>query len=599
MKITRMKAMLVTLTAAITMATSAYAVNATQADYVLTNGKIYTVNEQQPRAKAVAVQGQNIVYVGDNKGAQAFIGDDTTVVDLRGKMLLPGFIDTHNHATLVAGIAIGGHMDTPADGVGDKKKMLAAVAEWVKANPDGPYFTMGGSFEGMVDITRKDIDKIIADKPFVMVAQTGHGGWVNTKALEMVGVVKGKPDPIDNFERDKDGNPTGFVGTAAAVFYLLEALKMIPPEAITANVGLLLEQTASHGITMTAQVAHLHGMEDTMLETIAKLEASGQLPVRINFVASFAQRPRHIEPSLRNIKKFVGTYDSDLFWVDSLKIHGDGDMGGYSTGMLQPFADNPDKGLGIVSFPDQDQLVRFMLDSAKLGVAHIHMHVIGDRTAHQALDAFEQVRKAGYKDMRLSTGHTNLVHKDDRPRFKELNVMADLHAQYAMPLQGYKDRLGDEIYRERLFPVQTLAKDGVILTIGSDYPAGDENPMRSIAVIITRQDVGAGDEVLPPATEALTIEQAIQAYTLNGAIMLGKEDILGSLEVGKRADLVVIDRDLLQSTPEQIAEARVLSTMMNGKVVFNDAVGWGDRKFEQFEAYEGTDFCQCHDEHDE
>ncbi len=566
------------------------------ADYVLTNGKVYTVDHEQPWAQAVAVKGTDIVYVGDDEGAGKFIGNDTTVTDLGGKMLLPGFIDTHNHSTLVAGIAVGGHIDTPVDGVGDKRKMLTAAAKWVEANPDGPYFTMGGSFEGMVDITREDIDRIIADKPFFMIAQTGHGGWANTKALEMAGVIKGKPDPIDNFERDKDGTPTGFVGTAAAVFYLIEELKMIPQEAITANAGLLLEATASHGVTTAAQVGHLHGMEDTMMEAMAKLEASGQMPVRISFVASFAQRARHIEPSLRNIKKFVGTYDSDLFWVDSLKIHGDGDAGGYSAGLLQSYADNPDKGWGIVSFPDTDQLVRFLRDSADLGVKHIHMHAIGGRTVRQALDAFEQLRQAGYTDLRLSIGHTNLVHKNDRSRFKELNVMADLHAQYATPLDITKSRLGDEVYRERIFPVQTLAKDGVILTIGSDYPAGDENPMRALAVITTRQDVGGSDEVLPPASEALTIEQAIQAYTLNGAIMLGKEDILGSIEVGKRADLVVIDRDLLQSTPEQIADARVLSTMMNGRVVFNDAVGWGERKYERFEDYEGLDFCVSNDE---
>ncbi len=571
---------------------SAAHAGARSADYVLTNGKVYTVNEQQPWAKAVAVKGRDIVYVGDNAGAQSFIGDDTIVADLGGKLMLPGFIDTHNHATLVAGLAVGLHLDTPVDGRGDKKKMVDGVAAWMAANPDGPYVSVGGAFEGLVDIDRKDIDKVIADQPFVMVAQTGHGGWANTKALEMAGVVKGKPDPIDSFEREQDGTPTGFVRSSAAVFYLVETLKLIPPEAIAANAESLLQTMAADGITASLQAGHLHGLEQTMMETIAELERSGRLPSRISYVAHFAQRPRHIEPALANIKKFVGKYDSELFWVDSLKIHGDGDFGGYTVGLLEPYTDNPNMGLGLVSFRDTDQLAQFLRDSVDLGVKHIHMHAIGDRTVRQALDVFERLRQAGYKDLRLSTGHTNMVHPDDLPRFSQLNVMADLHAQYAGP--GYDARIGEKRQRERIFPVQTMARDGVRLSIGSDFPAGVQNPFRSVAVIISRRYVGDADEVLPPASEALTIEQAIQAYTLNGAYLLGKEDLLGSIEVGKRADLIVVDRNILELSPEEIQKARVLSTMMNGKVVFNDAVGWEDPAAELVEAFEGFDFCESH-----
>ncbi len=562
------------------------------ADYVLTNGKVYTVNDGQPWAEAVAISGSDITYVGNNAGAQAFIGDDTVVADLGGKMMLPGFIDTHSHSALVSAISSGLMMDTPPDGMGDKDKMLRAVADWVEANPEGPFFSFGGAFEGLVDISRQDIDKIIADRPFLMIAASGHGGWANSKALEMVGVVKGKPDPIDHFGREQDGTPDGYVGSAAAVFYMVGNLGLIQEERVIANLGDILATSATYGVTAAFQAAHVQGTEEIILGAIEELEETGRLPVRISFVASFAQRPIHIEPSLANIETFVPRYNSELFRVDSVKIHGDGDMGGYTTGMLEPFADNPDKGLGMVSFPDQDQLVRFMLDSVKLGVDHIHMHAIGDRTVRRALDAFEQVRKAGYTDVRLSTGHTNLVHPDDLPRFKELDVIVDLHAQYALPLGAYKSRLSEthQRYRERLFPVKSMAKDGVRLTIGSDYPAGEENPFRSIAVIISRREKGES-EVLPPASEALSIEEAIEAYTINGAYLLGMEDIIGSIEVGKRADLVVLNRNLFDLSPEEIAQTRVLSTMMNGRVVHNDAVGWEDESDDVSEIFEDFDFC--------
>ncbi len=564
----RMSAILIGLTAIVSGCanTAKEADTASAADYVLTNGKVYTVNEKQPWAEAVAVKGKDIVYVGDRAGAKAFIGDKTVVTDLNGKTMLPGFIDTHSHSACVMGISTGLMMDTPADGKGNKEKMLKGVADWVRANPDGPFFSFGGAFEGLVEITQHDIDKVIADRPFLMIAGTGHGGWANTKALEACGVVKGKPDPIDHFRREKDGTPDGYVGSSAAVFYMIGTLKLITEEGVAANAGQVLASSSANGLTATFQAGLIPGTEEVFLEALEQLEKSGTLTVRMSVVAFFAQRPVHIEPALASIKKFLPRYNSELFRVDALKIHGDGDMGGYTTGMLEPFADNPDKGLGMISFPDQDRLVRFMLDSTKLGVDHIHMHAIGDRTVRRALDAFEQVRKAGYKDVRLSTGHTNLVHPDDRPRFKKLGVIADQHAQYAHPSELGMSRLGEARYRTLGFPMKTLAKDGVRLTIGSDYPAGDENPFRALAVAISRREMG-DSEVLPPASEALSIEDAIQAYTINGAHLIGMEKLIGSIEVGKRADLVVVDGSPFGASPEQIAKIRVVTTMMNGRIV--------------------------------
>ncbi len=286
------------------------------ADYVLTNGKIYTVNERQPWAAAVAVQGTDIVYVGDDKGARRFIGNDTTVTDLGGKLMLPGFIDTHHHGNLVMAIATGLMMDTPPDGVGDKDEMLRAVADYVEANPNGPFFSFGGSGEGLVEITRQDIDAIIADQPFLMVAGTGHGGWANTKALEMTGVIKGEPDPIDHFEREQDGTPTGYVGTSAAAFYVLGTLQLISEEAMAASAELILTGTSAYGITATHQVGHIHGMEEAFVRSMDQRAQRGELSVRLSVAAYYAQRPRHIEAELASIENLVPKYNSEMVWVD-------------------------------------------------------------------------------------------------------------------------------------------------------------------------------------------------------------------------------------------------------------------------------------------
>ena len=548
------------------------AANATPSGYVATNAKVYTLNKAQPWAEAVAVRGQDIVYVGDNAGAQAFIGDDTVAVDLKGKMILPGFVDTHCHTLMIAAIASGLLLDTPLDGVGDKDKMLQAVAEWVKTHPDGPFFSFGGAYEGLVDIDRHDIDKIISDRPFLMASGSGHGGWVNTKALEALGVVKGRPDPIDSFGRDPDGTPNGYLGTSAALMYVFSQLRIINANSLRKTIPTVMPITSSYGVTTNFQAGIVQGLEDAAYSAVAALEESGELSVRISAAAYFAQRPLHIEPALAAIKKFSWKYNSEMFRVDTMKIHGDGDFGGRTVGLLEPFVDMPEIGLGMVSFPDTEQLKQFMVDSINGGAKYVHMHASGDRTVRQALDAFEYVRKQGHDETRLSTAHTFMVHPDDVPRFGELDVYPDQMAGLAIGSPHIKALFGEERANNRFFPLKSIIKHGGKLTVGSDTPAGDQNPFVAISAMMARQ---LGDsEMLSPASEKLSLEEAIQAYTINGAEALGWDDIIGSIEVGKRADLIVIDRNLFDLTPEEILQAKVIATMMNGRLVYNDTVGW-------------------------
>jgi predicted amidohydrolase YtcJ len=167
------------------------------------NGKIYTSNPEQPWAEAIVVEGQNTVYVGDNEGALEFETEDSVVGNLRGKMVLPGMIGTHEHGTMLMALSSGLTMEFSRDA----EIMLNNVREYVAANPDSPYFSFGGAFEGTVEIYLDDIDAIISDQPFLMIAASGHGGWANTKALEMAGIVKDELDPIDSFGREEAARP--------------------------------------------------------------------------------------------------------------------------------------------------------------------------------------------------------------------------------------------------------------------------------------------------------------------------------------------------------------------------------------------------------
>jgi predicted amidohydrolase YtcJ len=549
---------------AFSMATAVYA---KPADTVGLNGKIYTSNPKQPWAEAVAIKGTDIVYVGDNEGAKKLIGENTTTADLRGKFVMPGIISTHEHPLMVMALASGLTLEYTEDA----KQMLASVKEYVEKNPDAPMFSFGGSYEGRVEIYRQDIDKIVSDKPFLMIAASGHGGWCNTKALEVAGVVKGKPDPIDSFQREKDGTPNGYLESSASTMWMLDKLGIVTKEAVMASSKATLDELAGYGITALLDNGAPYS-EDAVYPAMAELEKRGDLTLRIS-AAVISQREVMNEAVLEKLKKYRPMYSSELFKVETLKIHGDGSPDGWTAGLLEPYADKPDS-TGLTSFTPEAQR-ELAMQAAKLGF-DITTHAIGDRTMRQTLDAYEAIRKAGYDKLRLSTGHSSLIHPDDVPRFKELNVIVNTYAtKNAVPDPTWEARLGPE-RAKRYQPMGTLLDAGAILTMSADYPTAPVNPFLQISIAMARREPGKEAGGFHGFEEdKLTLEEAIKAYTIDAAYQLRWDNIIGSIEVGKRADLIVLDRNLFESTTDEIAETNVLATMMNGKVVHEEAVDWG------------------------
>ena len=553
------------------------AVYAEPADTVDLNGKIYTVNEKQPWAQAVAVKGTDIVYVGDNKGAKAFIGKDTTVADLKGKFVMPGIISTHEHPLMVMALQSGLTLEYTEDA----KKMLASVKEYVEKNPDLPMFSFGGSYEGRVEIYRQDIEKIISDKPFLMIAASGHGGWCNTKALEVAGVTKDTPDPIDSFQGGKDGTPNGYLESSASVMWMLYKLGVVTKEAVIKGAKSTLADLSGYGITALFDAGAFYS-EDAVYPAMAELEKQNGLNVRISG-GVIAQRESMLDHAFSTLKKYAPKHKSEFFKVETLKIHGDGSPDGYTVGLLKPYSDRPDY-TGITSFKPEVQLAA-TLKGAKMGY-DIHTHAMGDRTMRQTLDAYEAVRKAGYDKLRLATGHSTLIHPDDLPRMKELKVIANTFAAMnAVPDETIVSRLGERA--KHYTPHGTLLDAGIMITMSADYPTAPVNPMLQISIAMARRDPGKGPKFHGLEEDKITLEEAIKAYTIDAAFHLRWDNIIGSIEVGKRADIIVLDDNPFESTSDEIAEINVLATMMNGKVVHEEAVDW-DPPGEQIE----FDVCQ-------
>lgn len=529
------------------------------ADFVFTNAKVYTSDHAQPWAQAVVVSGTDVVFVGDTEGAQAFVGPETTVTDVEGHVMLPGLISTHDHPLATMVVTAGGVLTQSQDA----DVMLAEAKAYLDENPDGPFFTFNGATENTVPITKEKIDAIIADRPFLMIASTGHGGWINSAGLKALGIEKGKPDPIDSFERDENGEPTGNIPSSAAVMYSIVELGLVTKEGVLRQYGPVFGEMARLGVTAVYDPGQPVGTEEILFSVMEKLEADGKLTARV-MASALTQRERHLDGALRVLETYGPKYSSELFNVHVLKLHG-GSPDGYTSALIEPYSDRPGY-TGEVPYSPEEQK-RAALAAAEMGF-DIHTHAIGDRNIRQALDTYQAVREAGYAETRLTTGHTGLVPPDQLARYVELDVIANTYGlRNAEPNAGpVPERFGPERL-EYFQPMKSFLKQGTRLTASADWPTSPLDPFKQITVFMTRSTPDT-DEHMPSLNEVISLEEALRAYTIDAAYQMRMEEVIGSLEVGKRADLIVIDRDIFQLTPDEIWDTQVLTTMVNGRVVY-------------------------------
>jgi len=529
------------------------------ADQVFTSGRIYTVNEDQPWAEAMAVDGNNIVFVGSNEDAERFVGAETQVEDLGGRFLMPGLIATHEHSIFLMGVSSGLVIEELSH---DKNKMLAEVRAYLEEHPDGPFMSYGGGYENTVSIHRTELDAITGpDRPFFMMSKTGHAGWANTKALELAGVTRDS-EPIDFFGRDEDGSRNGYVGTAAAAYYMM-GVAGLKKEAVLEAAPKVLTLIASNGLTHMFEAGQPPGHEAPLFDAIGQLEDEGKLTTRYT-VSCMVQREQHIPGAIECLKNFHEKYHSEFFNVNTLKIHGDGSIEGHTANLIEPYTDRPDE-YGILSVPEE-RSIEAAIEAASLGF-DLHTHAIGDAANRSFLNVFQAVRDAGYDSTRLEMGHTVLVDDADLPRFKELNAIANYYTlEAAQPNPEYLAKLGPERY-ERLMRLGTMVNMGIRVVLSQDYPSLPINPFQHIHAAVTRSFVG-DSESLGPDSEKLTVAQAIRAYTIDAAYMVRADTYSGSLEPGKRADFIILDRNLLEIPADDIVNTHVLKTVVDGRTVF-------------------------------
>jgi predicted amidohydrolase YtcJ len=545
------------------------------ADVLLRNGKIYTADPARSIRQAIAIKGNTIVAVGDDDEVAPLIGGATTVVDLKGKLVLPGLIDTHIHPIIGA---VNGAKCSLA-GVKATIEALTPVVKKCLAEDQGgtdDWFEAVQLDNYGFSATAKDVDKIEAKRPLVLWGNDGHTGWVNSRGLELTGVTAETPNPSGGkIGRDASGAPTGtFADTAT-----LLVDKKIPVPSLEERARLTaleLKRMSAFGITSLLD-AYVAPAEEAVWR---RLYDTGRLPMRVRaaiYVADPSDNSDEAVAQLLEASKALDV-DPDFLRSDLVKVFADGVMEypAQTAAMLSPYLDadgKPTKALGELYFDPQ----RFASLVTKLDAAGItvHIHAIGDRAVRASLDAFAATRAAnGDKDNRHQMAHLQLVDPVDFPRFKELGVIADFQLEWAKrepategPLEPY---LGPDRYRY-LYPAGSLHAAGAMIVGGSDWDVSSYNPFRAFQVAVTRAG-GRGQKPLN-IDERIPLATAIDAYTINAAYAMKQDKITGSLEVGKRADLVVLDRDILTTDPETIEDTKVLATYLDGRLVYSAQAG--------------------------
>jgi predicted amidohydrolase YtcJ len=537
------------------------------ADLVLTGGHVHTVDASNARAEAVAIRGERIVAVGRAREIAPLIGPRTRVIDLAGRLLTPGFQDVHIHP-VSAGVD---RLQCDLRESRGRDDVLATIGAYVAAHPDDEWIIGSGWY--MADFPngtprREDLDAIVRDRPAFFPNRDGHSAWVNTRALELARIDRDTPDPDDGrIERDPDGTPTGCLheGAAEAV------VRLLPPDGPELKArGLREAQAYLHSLGITAWQDAI--VEPETHEVYRAGHAAGWLSARVE-LALWWDRVRGDDQVDELIERSrTGSFGNVR--ANSVKLMMDGVLETFTGAMIEPYLDRdgtPTTKRGI-SFIDPERLPGWVaqLDAAGL---QPHFHAIGDRAVRESLDAVAAARAAnGQSDTRPHIAHIQVVHPDDLRRFAELGVTANAQALWACHEGQMDDLTIPFLGPERTtwqYPFRSLLDSGARLAMGSDWSVSTPNPFEEMEVAVTRvypESRGAAEPFLPE--QALTLEEAIRGFTLGSAYVNHLDAETGSIEVGKLADLALIDRDLFAPDGGPIGDAQVLATMVGGALVY-------------------------------
>jgi predicted amidohydrolase YtcJ len=536
------------------------------ADLVIIGAAIYTMDAVRSWAEALAVSHGKIVYVGTNHGAKAYIGAGTTLMQLNGEMVIPGLHDCHVHP--LSGAIEREGIDL--SNCNSAKEIQQLLKQYAERNPTLLWIAGAGWRSPLfpdANPNKSLLDQVVSDRPIYLASEDGHSAWVNSKALQLAKVTKDTQSPNNGtIERDNiTGEPSGTLRESAAE--LVAQLLPVPDAAHRLELLKKIQQRFNAcGIT-TVEDAFV---DEPLLQTYMTADQQGILTMRVK--AALGASPDVTPQQL--VQKFIKTRDSvsrcKSVCAETVKIFEDGVIESHTAALTQPYLDRPDC-TGILNYsPESLNKLVTALDAAGF---QVHTHAIGDRAVHTALDAYENAAKAnGTTGMRHQIAHLQLIQPADRPRFRTLGVIANFQPYWSVAdeymLKQTEPVLGPERSAWQ-YPMESMVQSGAIVVGGSDWPVTTFNPFAQMEVALRHQlpdTHGTGWH----REQCVDLPTILAAYTIDGAYACKQEKQLGSLEVGKLADLAVLNQNLFAIPTEQIHNTKVWMTIFNGKLIYSD-----------------------------
>ena len=567
------------------------------ADWVLKNGQIFTVDESQPWAEAVVIKDGEFIYVGNNDGAADFESSGVKTTDLGGSMVIPGIVDAHTHPGLINLEQYDVRIEST-----DRYDFLAQLSAWAEDNPGDDWVRVlcwphTAFVQGNQGPDRVDLDKIFPDRPVWITSCAWHSYWLNTRALDELGITENTEDPkfpIAMYKRDVVGPPLAFQalhgnvhpkwcrhrGTGRLTGWIKEgagwqyfpAVFKVNQQVHKAGVRSMLRTLNEHGVTTLYDAGNMK-FSDYVYSFISSLEKAGELPLRYEgtYVISMPEYRKH---AVTEMKRYRETYGRVRLQFNTIKLFLDGVHENRSGAMLEPYADDPDYVSDTLLSVEEMRDFLLELHEEKFD---LHVHVIGDLAVKSVLDAVAQAREAVGPDFypRVSMAHLQNVDPDDWARFAELGVGANFTPWW----HGLDDpdpiaaalgaERGNDTYRAR-----ALMERGANVTFSSDEWSLDVlSPFLGMQIGHTRQyprewltQEDDPNAFRQPASEKIPLQDMLRGYTLNGAYQLRMEDRIGSIEVGKLADLVVLPGNLFEADPYTIHIMKPDAVVMEGKI---------------------------------
>ena len=572
-----MRKLLLPMLATIALAGLGHGGSRPVADTILTNAKIYTVNARAPWAQAVAIRDGKILAVGSSRQMARYRGPATKVLDAQGRLVLPGFIDSHIHfveGSLAMSLV-------KLDDTRSVAEIQAVVREFARAHPatspDSAWITgRGWSYPEFADSGgmphKKFLDQVVPDRPVLLGGFDGHTSWANSKALEMAGITRETPDPLNGkVVRDADGEPTGAL-QEAAVELVARIVPKTTPEERTAAIEAGMVEANRAGLTRVILCGNdtPGGNDADFFREYEQLARQGKLTLRFS-MSIYAAPDGDPAADVARAEQALQLHPRSDDWLaaGAVKMFLDGVIEGHTAAMLGPYGDDPRQSGSLRWEPEKYQ--KLVADLDRHGI-QVFTHAIGDRAVRVALDAYQSAAAQNHtRDLRHRIEHIETISAEDIPRFGKLGVVASFQPLHAYPDE---DTLGPWLTnaghaREpRAWAWQGIARSGGRLAFGSDWPVVTLNPWYGVQNAVTRQTREGKPEGGWVPEQRVSVAQAVEAYTLGAAFSGHREQYEGTIEPGKLADLIVVSQDIFRVDPHSISGTQVLLTLVGGKIVY-------------------------------